>query len=104
MSILQGTTPKLEIKIPSDFPVNTIEKVELTFLHNGQKNIVDIDGVVLTAQTNTITYTFTETETLALDPKQPLWWQLRIKVPAGIVGTEKKQESVSDLISEAVLS
>lgn len=100
MSILQGTTPKLEITIPEEFPVSSIEKVELTFSHNGIVTTHGLDDVAVSATANTITYSFTEAETLALDPRAPFWWQLRIKVPAGIVGTEKKQESVLDLLSE----
>lgn len=100
MSILQGTTPKLEITIPEEFPVSTITEIELTFAHKDAKRMIGLAGVVVNSETNTITYSFTETETLALDPKYPLWWQLRIQVPAGIVGTEKKQVSVLDLMSE----
>lgn len=100
MSILQGTTPKLEIEIPEEFPVSSIEKVELFFRHQDTRAKYGLSDVTLNAETNTITYNFTESETLAMNPKFPLFWQLRVKVPAGIVGTEKKQVSVLDLMSE----
>ena len=103
MSILQGTTPKLEITIPEEFPVSTITEIELTFSHKDTVTKHGLSDVAVNGEMNTLTYSFTQAETLALDPRAPLWWQLRIKVPAGIVGTEKKQESVLDLISEALI-
>lgn len=103
-TILQGTTPKLEIEMPEAIAVDSVLGLELTFKHNDEVKIVDLSGVTVNTQTNTFTYHFTEEETLALDPRQPLFWQLRVKTSAGITGTAKAQISVLDLISEAVMA
>lgn len=101
--MLQGTTAKLIITVPEPIAVADIINVELTFEHVGTKKIVHIDGVTLDAEENTVMYRFTERETLDMDPKQPLYWQLRIKTQDGIYGTEKDSIDVKDLLSEEVM-
>lgn len=101
--LLQGTTPKLVITIPAPIAVADVFSVELTFEHVGTKKIVYIDGVTLDTDENTITYRFTERETLDMNPKQPLYWQLRIKTQDGIFGTEQESIDVKDLLSEEVM-
>lgn len=101
--LLQGTTSKLVITIPDPITVADIINVELTFEHVGTKKIVHIDGVTLDTEENTVMYRFTERETLDMDPKQPLYWQLRIKTQDGICGTKKESIDVKDLLSEEAM-
>ena len=101
--VLQGTTPKLVITIPDPIAVADIINVEYTMEHVGTKKIVYIDGVTLYPDENTITYRFTERETLDMDPKQPLYWQLRIKTQDGIYGTDTETIDVKKLLSEEAM-
>jgi hypothetical protein len=101
--MLQGTTPELVITIPDPIAVADIINVEYTMEHVGTKKIVYIDGVTLDPEENTIMYRFTERETLDMDPKQPLYWQLRIKTQDGIFGTKKETVDVEDLLSEEAM-
>lgn len=102
MILLQGTTPPFVISVP-EIPVTSIIGIELMFYHKGAKTKHDLSDVTVDAEENTLTYNFTETETLALDPDFPLFWQLRIKTASGIVGTLKEEINVEDLISEEVM-
>lgn len=101
--LLQGTTPKLIITIPAPLAVADVMSLELTFEHLGTKKLVYMDGVTLDTDENTITYRFTERETLDMNPKHPLYWQLRIKTQDGIFGTEQESIDVKDLLSEVVM-
>ena len=101
--ILQGTTPSLVITIPQDVPVSNIIGIELTFQHKDEKTIKTLSDVSVDSEHNTLTYNFTELETLAMDPKFSLVWQLRVKTSSGIVGTLASAVNVFDLISEAVM-
>lgn len=105
-SILQGTTPSLEITISTeDFAVTDVQKLELV-LQNGS-NILKkgLTDVTLDADANSFTYTFTESETLQLKPQHSLTYQLRFQFQDGsIVGTKKASLRVDDLISEAVMN
>lgn len=104
-SILQGTTPSLEITISTeDFAVTDVQKLELV-LQNGS-NILKkgLTDVTLDADANSFTYTFTESETLQLKPQHSLTYQLRFVFADGsIVGTQKASVRVEDLISEETL-
>ena len=104
-SILQGTTPSLEIKIsPDDFAVSDVTKLELTFSNMGTVTIHGLDEVTVDADENSFTYAFTQAETLALSPTSVLYWQARFAFQDGsIVGTAKDAINVSDLISEATI-
>ena len=102
--LLQGTTPDLVVRIPSIIPVASIDKIELTFLHRSKKTILGNADVSLDAEENTITYVFPERFTLALDPNQKMFWQLRLYVGNRVFGTKKKEISIEDLISTEVLS
>ncbi len=104
-SILQGTTPVLELEFDTDdFLVTDVVKLELTFLHKRQKTIHGLDDVSIDTANNCISYHFTEEETLNLDYKLPLLYQVRLKLSDGeIVGTEKESLSVTDLMSEEVM-
>lgn len=104
-SILQGTTPVLELEIdPDDFLVSDVVKLELTFLHKNQKTIHGLDEVSVDATNNSFSYHFTEEETLGLDIRAPLLYQLRFKLSNGeIVGTVKDSINITDLMSEEVM-
>ena len=104
-SILQGTTPSLEIKISTDdFLVTEVAALELTFQNTGQPVTHDLSEVTVNADHNSIIYHFSEAETLALSPTVRLVWQARFGFADGsIVGTDKQSISVTDLISEAVM-
>ena len=104
LELLQGTTPDLVIRIPSTIPVTSVNKVELTFLHRSKKTILGKTDVSLDSAENTITYVFPERFTLALDPDQKMFWQLRLYVGNRVFGTKKKEISIEDLISTEVLS
>jgi len=104
--ILQGTTPSLCIAIKkTDFHVEDVTKLELCFLHNGIQTIKGLTDVDMDTTENTFTYTFTEAETLAMNPNMSLQYQLRFMFADGsIVGTEKANLNVSDLLSKDVMS
>lgn len=102
--ILQGTTPQLIITIPETVPLTSVIGVELTISHKDSKNIIGLDDVTVDSENNTITYTFTEAQTLALDPRFPVQWQLRLKTASVIVGTLVQSIKVYDLISEDVMA
>ena len=105
-SILQGTTPSLEITISTeDFAGTDIVKLELV-MKNGSTVITNgLEDVTVNAKANSITKTFTEAETLALNPQSSLVYQLRFVFADGsIVGTQKASIRVEDLISEEMMS
>ena len=104
-SILQGTTPVLELEFDTDdFLVTDVVKLELTFLHKNQKTIHGLDDVLIDAANNCISYHFTEEETLNLKPKTPFIYQVRLKLSDNeIVGTDKDSLNVADLMSEEVM-
>lgn len=102
--ILQGTTPKLVIEIPDTCPLTSVTDIELTMKHCGQKTIYGLADVTLDTEANTVTYAFTEAQTLALDPKADLIWQLRLKTASEIVGTLPSKVRVYDLISEVSMT
>lgn len=105
-SILQGTTPSLEIKIAStDFDVTDVTELEFVFQNGGVTTKKGLSDVSVDSQRNSFTYTFTELETLDLHPSDILFYQLRFEFADGsIVGTKKASLRVDDLISEAVMS
>ena len=104
--ILQGTTPSLEIIISkTDFLVSDITKLEFTIRHNGIVSIHDLSEVTLDAERNSVAYLFTEIETLAMNPKQPIEYQLRFMfADSHIVGTKSRMIEIADLISKDVMS
>ena len=102
-AILQGTTPKLEITVPESVPLDSVTGIELTMKHRGQKMIYGMSDVDVDTEANTITYSFTEAQTMAMDPRQDLIWQLRLKNATGIVGTLPAAIRVYDLISEVLM-
>lgn len=101
--VLQGTTPSLVIKVPSSVPLANVINLELTLQHKEEKRLVYLDGVTVDTTANTITYTFSETETMAMEPNKPLYWQLRLKNSDGIVGTLPEAVHVYDLLSEVII-
>ena len=104
--ILQGTTPSLKIKIAlTDFHVEDVSKLELTIWNGVNQYIKGLTDVTVATADNSFTYDFTEAETLALNPNNPLGYQLRFMFSDGsIVGTEKASISVADLQSKEVMS
>lgn len=104
--ILQGTTPSLEIKIDTDdFYVTDVVKLELTILQNGETTIYGLSDVDMNDEENTFTYHFTEAETLAMIPKETIYYQLRFMFSDdSILGTVPMPLVVVDLISEEVMT
>lgn len=102
--ILQGTTPSLVITVPDDVALANITGLELTLAHKNTKTVLGASDVTIDTEDNTITYQFTEEQTLALDPKAMLVWQLRLRNSSGIVGTLPASIKVYDLISEDVMA
>lgn len=102
--ILQGTTPKLVISIPDNVPLSSVNAIELMLVHKGAQTIVDMTGVTVDTEANTITYQFTEAQTLALDPRGTIVWQLRLKSDTNIVGTRPGTIRIYDLISEEAMA
>ena len=102
--ILQGTTPTFEIKIPDDIQTSSITAAELTFRQSGKVWIYHLADLIIDAEENKINKPFTEAETLALNSKVPLSWQLRIQTADGIFGTIEKAINVLNLISEEAIS
>lgn len=101
--ILQGTTPVLTLQIPEEVSVSSVMAAELTIRNNGKTTLYHLPELILDEEENTISKQFTEEETLALNPDSPLNYQLRVKTPSGIYGTEKKQMRVIDLMSEETI-
>lgn len=101
--ILQGTTPKLVITIPVEHMLTAVTEIELMLQHKGVKTLLHLSDVTVDTDENTITYAFTEEQTLALDPKEMLYWQLRLKTSSGIVGTLPAAVKVYDLLSEVIM-
>jgi hypothetical protein len=101
-SILQGTTPGLEVPISSeDFLVTDVTSLELKFSQGGEVAVHNLAELTVDAEGNSFTYHFSEAETLALDPSRPLLWQMRFWFEDGnIVGTEQMLLDVADLIGE----
>jgi hypothetical protein len=101
-SILQGTTPGLEIPIATtDFLVTDVTSLELKFSQGGVVTVHNLAELSVDADENSFTYHFSEAETLALDPDRPLVWQMRFWFEDGnIVGTEKMLLDVADLMGE----
>lgn len=102
--ILQGTTPSLEIKIdPEDFSVGDVTVLELTF-KCGETWTKGLSDVTVDADANSFTYHFTQAETLKLDPRKVLYYQLRFKFQDGsVVGTVKERLNIADLMSEETI-
>lgn len=105
-SILQGTTPTLTIAVdPDDLLLSNIIALELTFQQVGDPVYKYMPDVSIDTEANTISYHFTQEETLALIPTRLLNWQIRFAMSDGnIVGTTVAQISVSDLISDEVMT
>lgn len=105
-SILQGTTPTLTIAVDqADLLLSDIVALELTFQQVGDPVYKHMPDVTIDTEANTVSYHFTQAETLALIPSRLLNWQIRFALPDGnIVGTPVAQISVSDLISNEVMT
>lgn len=106
MNILQGTTPTLTITVDTDdFNVSDVTELELAIKNGSTLNLYGLSDVTLDSTENTIAYQFTEAETLALDPKNNLVYQLRFMFSDGsIVGTNALSIRVSKLYSTAVMT
>lgn len=105
-SILQGTTPTFTISVDqNDLQLSGIADLELTFQQVGDPVYKHMADVVIDTEVNTVSYHFTQEETLALIPTRLLNWQIRFKMPDGnVIGTPIAQISVSDLISDEVMT
>lgn len=105
-SILQGTTPTLSVAIdPTDFAVSDIVALEFAVKQQNNITVYDLSDVTLDPAGNTVSYTFTEAETLAFVPDIWISVQLRFYFADGsIVGTDRMNFNVEDLISPEVLT
>lgn len=106
ISILQGTTPTLTIAVDqNDLLLSEITDLELAFQQADDPVYKHMSDVSIDTEANTVSYHFTQEETLALIPTRILNWQIRFLLPDGnIVGTPIAQITVSDLISNEVLT
>lgn len=111
-TILQGTTPSMQITIDEyDFYVSDVTQLEICMWqvdkstsistdsrykdvhlwHGGAEEsifIYGLDDVVLNDDENSFTIHFTEADTMRLDPAKYLLWQMRCKFADGtIIGT-----------------
>lgn len=105
-SILQGTTPTITIAIdPTDFSVSDIVALEFTTKQKSNISVYNLQDVTLDPAANTVSYTFTQAETLAFIPDVLLSVQLRFMFADGsIVGTNRMNFNINDLISSEVLT
>lgn len=104
--ILQGTTPSIQVTIKkTDFLVSDVTKLEFTIRHDGIVTKHGLSDVTLDTEKNSVAYLFSEEETLRMNPKKPIEYQLRFMFSDGhIVGTKQVMLTVADLISEDVMS
>lgn len=103
--LLQGTNPRLTIRVPADkLNLADLDRFELTLAQGTNISIKTNEDVTIDTEANTVTYQFTQAETLALDPHQPLTWQARFRLQSGdIIGTWASTIKVVDLISSEVI-
>ena len=104
-AILQGTTPGIEVDFSDeDFSVTDVTKLEYTIANGTAIDIHGLDEVIIDGEANTITYKFSEEETLALDPKARLDYQLRLWfADGGVIGTDEDYVMVKRLIAKGAL-
>lgn len=98
-SFMQGTTPALKIKIdPADFSVADATAIEIYVLCGHCYSTYTLSDLIVDAEENSITKHFSEEETARFIPKKTVTIQGRCWLPGGIVGIEKLQYPVSDMI------
>jgi hypothetical protein len=105
-NILQGTTPTITISIdPTDFSVSDVIALEFTTKQKNNISVYGLQDVTVDTNANTVSYTFSQAETLAFIPDVLLSVQLRFMFADGsIVGTNRMNFNIDDLISSEVLS
>lgn len=105
-NILQGTTPTITISIdPTDFSVSDVIALEFTTKQKNNISVYGLQDVTVDTNANTVSYTFSQVETLAFIPDVLLSVQLRFMFADGsIVGTNRMNFNIDDLISSEVLS
>jgi len=105
-NILQGTTPTITISIdPTDFSVSDVIALEFTTKQKNNISVYGLQDVTVDTDANTVSYTFSQAETLAFIPDVLLSVQLRFMFADGsIVGTNRMNFNIDDLISSEVLS
>lgn len=98
MSIMQGTTPSIKVKIsPDDFSVSDVSEIEF-YVRNDTLTTYHMADLTIDAVENSVTKEFTEEETIALDPKKNVIVQARFFFADGkVIGIEKLTYSVSDM-------
>ena len=103
--ILQGTTPGIELTFATtDFLVSEVVACEFAIKNMDHLSLHGLDEVTLDAEANSITYHFTQAETLALDPRDSLRYQCRVKLAEDrVIGTEEAVIAVKRLMSKEVL-
>lgn len=98
-AIMQGTTPSLTITIdPEDLLLSAVTAMEL-YIRNGNKTATYAMGdLVVDIEQNTVTKVFTESETAALDPKKNVVIQGRFWVGEAVIGINKINIGVADMM------
>ena len=104
-SILQGTTPSIRYPFKTtDLDVSNVIGVEFSIKHKDVLQIHGLDDVIVDTTANTITYHFSQEETLAMDPGDYVYYQIRCKLTDNnTVGTVKEKAKVADLMSKETL-
>ena len=97
-SIMQGTTPSLTITFsPDDLQLSAVTAMDIK-IRNVRTRSYGLDDMTIDTETNSFTYQFTEEETTELNPKKPLTIQGRLWLGDKIVGFNKIQFEVSDMM------
>ena len=97
-SIVQGTTPTVTITIdPNDLNLANVTAMDIK-IRNVRTRSYGLDDMTIDTEANSFTYQFTEEETTELNPKKPLVIQGRLWLGDKIVGINKIQFEVSDMM------
>lgn len=98
-SIMQGTTPSLMIQIsPDDLLLSAVTRVELYVKNSGNIITYTADDLTVDTENNTITKTFSVDETAAFNPKGFVTVQARFWVGDAVIGINKINIGVADMM------
>lgn len=98
-SIMQGTTPSLTITFsPDDLQLSAVTAIEL-YVRNGRNlTTYTAEDLALDVEANSLTKVFTEEETAALDPSKNVVVQGRFWLGSAVVGMNKINFGVADMM------
>ena len=103
-SILQGTTPVLEIPFSdSGFSVTDISEAQLTFRISGSVYTHTLSELEVDESGETLLYHFGERETMAFAAGETLTWQLYVKVNGEVYGTKESALGIIEKIKGAIM-